>query len=172
LEIGIELAGEEAHAQISHALLFCLQGGLACIEAVLVGRKLPTPTLKHAGNLFFFLLQLLLPLSHHSLPLADSDRARVEVLLLLDSGVGTGLNRGVQLFGTRHQLLGIGVEQTNVNSLLIEQVLHLIQQLPLHHRPLPLGAGMLLEQGTPLRETLPLFFNIDPLSLEHILRLA
>jgi hypothetical protein len=76
--------------------------------------------LKHVGDLFFLLLQLLLSLSHHPLPLANNDCACVEILLLLDSGVGTGLSRGVQLFGTHHQLLGLGVEQANGNSLLIE----------------------------------------------------
>jgi hypothetical protein len=84
-------------------------------------------------------------LSHHLLPLADDARARIEVLLLLDSGVGTSLRYGIQLFGSCHQILGIGVKQTNGNSLLIEQELHLVQLLPLRDCPLPLRGGTLLE---------------------------
>jgi hypothetical protein len=126
--------------------LFLLHGGLACIEADLVGRQLPTPTLKRAGDLFLFSLQLLLPLCHRLLPVSNGDSLLVEVLICLDVVPTTGINRGIQLFGTRHQLLGLGLEQTNGNMLLIEHVLHLILQLPLCLRPLPLRGGPLLEQ--------------------------
>jgi hypothetical protein len=49
-----------------------------------------------------------------------------EILLRHDVGLAMGLSRGVQLCGTRHQLLGIGVEQVNHSSQLSEQAHHLI----------------------------------------------
>jgi hypothetical protein len=103
--------------------------------------------------------------------MSDGNCLLAEVLLRLDVGLTTGLSCSVQLFGTRHQPLGIGIEQVNGCSLLIEQALHLIQLRSLHHCLLPLRGGMLLEQGTPLREMSSLFLN-DPLSLEHILCLV
>jgi hypothetical protein len=47
---------------------------------------------------FIMGLQVLLLLCLHSLPLADGDYVCIEVLLLLDAGVGKGLSRGVQVF--------------------------------------------------------------------------
>jgi hypothetical protein len=92
LEVGGELVGEEARTHLSHALLICLKGSLTGVEVDLVGQELTAPVFKHVGDIFFLLSQLLLPLCHHSLLLANSDRMPIEVLLLLDSGVGTGLS--------------------------------------------------------------------------------
>jgi hypothetical protein len=50
-----------------------------------------------------FMMDLAVPLflRHRSLPLIDGERTRIEVLLLLDGGVGIG-------FGINIQALGIG----------------------------------------------------------------
>jgi hypothetical protein len=128
--------------------------------------------IKHAGALFLLFLHCLLPLYRRLLPMSNHNCLLAVVLLRLGVGLSMSLSRSVQLFGTCHQLLGIGVEQVNGSSLLSEQALHLIQLLSLHRRLLLLRGGTLLEQRTPLCETLLLFLNIAPLSLVHILRLA
>jgi hypothetical protein len=122
-------------------------------------------TVKHAGDLFLLFL-------HRLLPMSNDNCLPTEVLLRLDVGLTTGLSHGVQIFGTYHLLLGIGVEQVNGSSLLSEQTLHLVQLLSFRRCLLPLGGVPLLEQETPLYETLPFFLNVGPVSLEYILRLA
>jgi hypothetical protein len=112
---------------------------------------------KHAGDLFLLFLHRLLSMSNGNCLLDD-------VLLCLDVGLTACLSHDAQLYDTRHQLLGISVEQVNGSSMLNEQALHLIQLLTLPRRLLLLGGGTLLEQGTPLHEALLLFLNIDPLS--------
>jgi hypothetical protein len=80
--------------------------------------------------------------------LSHGDRLDVEDLLLLDGGDGMGLNLGIQLLGTLHQLLGLDVELADGDLLFCKQGRFLVQPL-LHHRLQLLGGGLVLQHGAP-----------------------
>jgi hypothetical protein len=96
----------------------------------------------------------------------------VEVLLLLDGGIGMSLSRGVQLLGVVQQLLSLGIKVVSHYLPSTVQDLHHIEVLLPHLRLLLLRGRQLLEQRDPHREVHPLFVDVLPLPTEHIVRLV
>jgi hypothetical protein len=70
-----------------------------------MGRKDFELMLKPKVILLLPLLQLQLSIRHHLLPLGFGGLLRLDVLLLFDGGIGTGLSYGVHLLGVIEQLL-------------------------------------------------------------------
>jgi hypothetical protein len=79
-------------------------------EVRLTGREGFELTFEPEAFLLLPLLQLQLLVCHCLLPLTHGHRLCVEVLLLLDGGIGMSLNCGVQLHGIVQQLLCLGIE--------------------------------------------------------------
>jgi hypothetical protein len=65
---------------------------------------------KHADDLFLLFLHRLLLLCHRLLSMSNGNCLLANVLMRLDVGLATCLSHDIQLFGTCHQLLGIGIE--------------------------------------------------------------
>jgi hypothetical protein len=76
-----ELMVEEIHARPPQALILRLHGSLVSIKVGSMGCEIDVLTFEHAGDLFFLLLWLSLPLSHLLLSLGDGIHTPVEVLL-------------------------------------------------------------------------------------------
>jgi hypothetical protein len=75
--------------------------------------------------------------------------AQDKLLLLLDGGVGQGLNCGLELLGFRKYLLQCNIELVDGSPLPIEQLLpHIEVPLP-RLRPHLLGGSLLLEHRDP-----------------------
>jgi hypothetical protein len=81
--------------------------------------------------------------------LSHDRRLCVEVLLLLDGGIGLSLSCGVQLLGIMHQLLCMGFELVSQSLPSTVQDLHHIETLLPRLRLLPLRGHPLLEQEDP-----------------------
>jgi hypothetical protein len=72
---------EEIHARPPQALILCLHGSLVSTKVGSMGCEIDVLMFEHAGDLFFLLLWLSLPLSHLLLSLGDGVHMPVEVLL-------------------------------------------------------------------------------------------
>jgi hypothetical protein len=92
-------------------------------ELGFMGHKGLELTLRTEVVLLLPLLQLQLPICHRLLRLSYGGRLRVDVLLLLDGGIGTGLSYSVQLLSLTEHLLGSGIELLNGGLLFVDQIL-------------------------------------------------
>jgi hypothetical protein len=82
-----------------------------------VGREGFELTIRHVVDRFGLVPQVLLLLTRRSLPLADSECVRSEVLLLPDGGIALSFGCTVHVLGVNQQLLGLSIKRLS-NSLL------------------------------------------------------
>jgi hypothetical protein len=96
--------------------------------------------------------QLQLLLCHSLLPLSRDRRLCIEVLLLLDGGIGMSPSYGLQLLGIVQLLLILGIKLVSHNLPFVVQHLRHVEVLLPRLRLLLLRGCSLLEQGDPHRE--------------------
>jgi hypothetical protein len=79
--------------------MLSLHGSLANVKVDSMGREIAALTFEHVGDLFFLLLQPLLPLSRLLLLLGDDGHTPIEVLLQLDISISMGLDYIMEFLG-------------------------------------------------------------------------
>jgi hypothetical protein len=94
-----ELAVEEVYSRLPQAIMLNLHDSLANVKVDSMGHEITTLTFEHVGDLFFLLLQPLLPLSRLLLLLGDDGHTPIEVLLQLDISISMGLDCSMEFLG-------------------------------------------------------------------------